>query len=455
MAFITNGITVIDNSGNAKPTAYVQFPDGTYQISAHPHNLSAVQNAGGTRVHTLDNPNAYNTSSGDGFGLWSAISGNYAIVGAPFEGDAGGINSGKAYIFNVTTGALLHTLNNPNPFGTSEGDNFGRALAISGNYAIVGAVFEDDAGGTTSGKAYIYNVTTGALVHTLNNPNPVGISVGDIFGVTVGISGNYAIVGAYQEDDTSSDSGKAYIYNVITGALVHTLNNPNAYSTSASDFFGRALAISGNYAIVSATFEDAVGASNSGKAYIFNVTTGALVHTLDNPSPFANDNYGFSVAISGNYAIVGVRSKDDNEFLDSGKAYIYNVTTGQLLHTLNNPNAYTTPDFDRFGTSVGISGDYAIVGANLEDSAGGTSSGKAYIFNVTTGALVYTLNNPNAYGTEETDNFGESVAISNNYAIVSTSFEDDAGGTSSGKAYIFAVKDLTLIDKLYTLACSP
>ena len=63
------------------------------------------------------------------------------------EDDAGGDNSGKAYIFNVTTGALVHTLDNPNAYGTSSADYFGGSVAISGNYAIVGAIGEDDAGG--------------------------------------------------------------------------------------------------------------------------------------------------------------------------------------------------------------------------------------------------------------------------------------------------------------------
>ena len=77
---------------------------------------------------------------------------------------------------------LLHTLNNPNAYGTSANDWFGEAVAISGNYAIVGAYGEGDAGGTYSGKAYIFDVTTGSLLHTLHNPNAYGTSAYDYFG---------------------------------------------------------------------------------------------------------------------------------------------------------------------------------------------------------------------------------------------------------------------------------
>jgi hypothetical protein len=161
-----------------------------------------------------------------------AISGNYAIVGAWGEDDAGGILSGKAYIFNVTTGALLHTLNNPNAYGTSAFDQFGESVAISGNYAIVGARVESDAGGGGSGKAYIFNVTTGALLRTINNLNAFGTSASDQFGFSVSISGNYAIVGAYAEDDAGGEfSGKAYIIDIVNGidlldqSVITNLNN--------------------------------------------------------------------------------------------------------------------------------------------------------------------------------------------------------------------------------------
>jgi len=395
-----------------------------------------------TLAYTLDNPNPFGTSADDQFAFSLAISGDHAIVGAQYEDDAGGTTSGKAYIYNVTTGTLVHTINNPNAYGTSGGDFFGLSVSISGDHAIVGAYGEGDAGsgGNGSGKAYIYNVTTGTLVHTLDNPSAYGTSEGDNFGFSVSISGDHAIVGAYGEGDAGGTySGKAYIYNVTTGALVHTINNPNAYASSHADYFGMAVAISGDRAIIGA-FGENEGGTYSGKAYIIDVTTGVLVYTLDNPNAYdtsAEDYFSGKVAISGDYAIVSAYGEDDAGGGSSGKAYIYNVSTGALVHTLDNPNPYGSSANDQFGMVVAISGDYAIVPAVSEDELTGYNSGKAYIYNVTSGALVKTLDNPNAYDTPINDGFGRSIAISDGRVIVGARDEDDAGGTSSGKVYIF------------------
>ena len=394
-----------------------------------------------TLAYTLDNPNPYGTSADDRFGFSVAISSNYAIVGAEREDDAGGFNSGKAYIYNLSDGSLAYTLDNPNAYGTSGSDDFGHSVAISSNYAIVGARYEDDAGGNESGKAYVYDLSDGSLAYTLDNPNADTTTVSDQFGNSVAMSDTHIIVGAPTEDDASGlNSGKAYIFSVSTGALVHTLDNPNAYGTSSGDWFGFSVAISSNYAIVGAYLEDDAGGVSSGKAYIFDVSDGSLTYTLDNPNAYdtsAGDWFGLSVSISDTYAIVGAYNEDDAGGIGSGKAYIFDLSDGSLTYTLDNPNPYDTSLGDFFGRSVSISDTYAIVGADTENDAGGIESGKAYIYDLSDGSLVNTLDNPNAYDTSAEDQFGRSVAISGNYAIVGAYREDDAGGLASGKAYVY------------------
>ena len=337
--------------------------------------------------------------------------------------------------------ALLYTIDNPNAYSTSASDYFGWSLSISGNYAIVSAYNEDDAGGTSSGKAYIFNITTGALLHTLDNPNAYSTSVKDFFGYSVSISGNYAIVGAYQEDDAGgTTSGKAYIFNVITGALLYTLDNPRlpAGNGTANNSFGYSVAISGNYAIAGSPGVSAPGYSDSGAAYIFDVTTGALVHTLNNPNAYGtslSDQFGLAVAISGNYAIVGAFAEDLNGTA-SGVAYIFDVTTGLLLHTLDNPNSYSTGASDQFGEKVAIDGNYAVVSAKYEDTANGLSNGSAYVFDVRTGELIGKLANPTYLNVSDTA-VRMPIGISGSYVITGHSQGTTNGSASSGYVRIW------------------
>jgi len=371
---------------------------------------------------TLNNPTP---ASSDIFGNSVAISGDYAIVGARLD-DTGAKNTGSAYIYvrSGTTWSLQSTLNNPT---TVAGDEFGHSVAISGDYAIVGA-YLDDTGANASGSAYIYvrNGTTWSLQATLNNPTPAAY---DQFGWSVAISGDYAIVGAIRDNTGATEAGSGYIYvrSGTTWSLQTTLNNP---TPADSEVFGYSVAISGDYVIMGAYNGD------GGIAYIYvrSGTTWSLQTTLNNPTPAAVDEFGVSVAISGDYAIVGAYG-DDTGATDVGSAYIYarSGTTWSLQSTLNNP---TPVAYDRFGYSVAISGDYAIIGAHNDDTGSG-DAGSAYIYvrSGTTWSLQATLNNPTPVAN---DWFGYSVAISGDYATVGAS-QDDTGATYTGSAYIYGV----------------
>ena len=327
----------------------------------------------GTQLHKLT---ASDGAGGDSFGRSVAIDGNYAVVGANNDDNDNGIDSGSAYIFDVTTGTQLHKLT------ASDGaasDQFGNSVAISSNYAIIGAFVDDDPNGSNSGSAYIYNVQTGTELHKLTASDA---AASDQFGNSVAISGNYAIVGSQYDDDNGSSSGSAYIFNVTTGTQLHKLT---ASDGVASDIFGWSVAIDGNYAIVGSKYDDGDNTS-SGSAYIFDVTTGTQLHKLTASDAANSDEFGRSVAINGNYAIVGAPYDDDD--VNSGSAYIFNVTTGTQLHKLT---ASDGAAYDYFGYSVAISGNYAIVTAYYDDD-NGLNSGAAYIFGPTEDSLLKITN---------------------------------------------------------------
>ena len=418
-----------------------------------------------TLVRTLSNPNAYGTSANDSFGNIVYMKGDYAFIGVEFEDDAGGTESGKLYIFNVTNGTLVKTLNNPNGYGTTANDRFtgypaagSSPIAVHNNYLAVGAPLEDDAGGTESGKAYIFETTTGdwsdtTLIRTLNNPNAFGTSTSDYFGRSLALFGNYCAVAAAYEDDTGTDInsvGRVYIFNVTTGALITTLNDPNPYGTKANDRFGDSnMYMDDSYLIVAAIGEGDASGTSSGKVYIFKTTTGdwtdaALIKTLDNPNAentSANNLFGQKLAVSGNYLIVGVPNEHVSGLYNSGTVYIFKTTTGDwtdtaLLHTIINPDDDGNAGADEFGYLIAASGDFATITAFRENDTNGTQSGKAYIYDLTTGTLVKTLYNPNAYGTSANDFFSQ-PAMDQDYILIGAPQEDEAGALGSGKVYVF------------------
>ena len=441
--------------GDETLTLTLDNGSGNIAITITDSSTTPANNTGttATLAQTLVNPNPDSTSAGDKFGYGAAIAGDYAIVGAYGEGTGITADSGKAYVYNVADGSLVYTLNNPNAYSTEGGDRFGYAVGISTTHAIVGAYQEDDAQGTTSGKAYVFDLSNGSLAYTLNNPAAGASSqygsADDHFGYRVSIGTTHAIVSAPQEWDAGADpslraSGKAYIFDLSNGSLAYTLNNPNAYGTTDYDRFGDRVAISDTYAIVSTAMEDDAGGTYSGKAYIYDLSNGSLTYTLDNPNPSgtsANDYFGISCAISDTHAIVGAYGEEDSGGSTSGKAYIYTLSNGSLLHTLDNPNAYNTSQGDNFGETVGISDTYALVSAPSEDDAQGGGRGKAYIFKISDGSLLATIDNPNTSSLYNP--LGDkAVGITDTHAILGSSDYDDSGGSStdsSGRAFIYNI----------------
>lgn len=439
-----------DGFGNS-----VAVTDNYMLVGAYGEDYSGGTNSGkayifntntGQLLHTLDNPNEYDTEQGDQFGIRVAMTDNYSVVAAPSEDDADGTDAGAVYVFNTTTGALLHTLDNPGTYGTNAGDDFGFSIDVFGNYIAVGAPNANDSEGTLEGRIYVYNASTGSLIHTIVNPNFFGPTSSDEFGHNVAINDDYIVVGAIGEG--TSDTGIAYVFDTATGDLLYSINDPNAFHTPNWDSFGCWVSVSGDYAVIGAYMEQDQRGDESGKAYIFHLPSGDLIHTIDNPNPFYtsdDDWFGSIVSMNGSYISVGAYKEDEDGQTDSGAAFIYKLELGaaapraeiDLLHTLDNPTDYGTAASDQFGGAIAMTDSHTIVGARFEDDAGGSASGKAYIFNTSTGALVHTLDNPNDYDTSAGDLFGESVAISDSYSVVGAPEEDDASGASSGKAYVF------------------
>ncbi len=353
--------------------------------------------------------------SGDRFGWCVAISGTTVVCGSSGDDDNGPA-SGSAYLFNTATGLQVAKLL---PDDGSAQDLFGHATAISGSTIIVGAYLDDDKG-TDSGSAYLFDSNTG---HQLAKLTSNDAADNDRFGFSVAISDDIAIVGAVWDDDSGDFSGSVYLFQTTTGQQFAKLTSSDG---EANDQFGMSVAISGTLVIVGAPFDDDHG-RDSGSAYLFDITTGKQVAKLLPNDGARHDRFGYSVAISGTTAAVGSPFDDDNG-LDSGSAYIFDITTGQqIAKLLPNDGAH----LDEFGHSVAISGLSTVVGVPSSNNIG-FSSGSAYLFDNITGNQIAKLLPKEG---DTFDLFGYSVAISGTTAIIGAPAED-SNGDDSGSAYI-------------------
>ena len=392
---------------------------------------------------------AVDAASNDLFGQAVAISGDTVAIGAYQDDDRGG-DSGSVYL-------LRRNLKGSDQWGVAakitaddgaSGDQFGQMVALDGDTLVVGAAF-DDVAGADAGSVYVFYRNRGGpdnwgLVAKLTAENA---SAGDFFGSAVAVSGDRILIGAFADDDVGSASGAAYLFERNRGGADNwgQVAKLTATDAEATDQFGFSVALSGDTAVVGAHFESSAG-NYGGAAYVFERNQGGAdawgqTAKLGARDGRANDQFGFAVAIGGKTILVGAPGKDDVG-ASAGAAYVFVPDRGAAVRwrqaaKLGPADADAG---DRFGESVALSGETALVGARRNSDAG-EETGSAYVFGRNQGGtdnwgqLVKLIAADIAGG----DQFGVSVAIDGNFALVGSPFED--GVTSAtGAAYIFQLQ---------------
>lgn len=393
-------------------------------------------------IKVIENPNASELASNDQFGFSLSISDEYLAVGSPFEHTENEAlnNSGVVYVFETGGFNLLTTLFNENSYGTSLNDYYGSAVAICDTALVVGAYREDSDDGLNNGSVYQYalngknNITAGYLDETVKTTIfNEEIQAGDGSVLSFDMNDEYLAVGSYKDDTTGVTSGIVHIYNPNTGALLKTINNPNNYDTTEGDGFGSKVLLNGSTLIVSAPFEDKVNFSSAGVVYVFDLLTDTLITTIENPDEtLVSENlWGRSIAVKNNLlALVGQFSR---------KIYLYNLVTGQLIREIGDGSAVNV-----IGTEMVFTDRYLVASGLSHDGY----SGRVYVFDYTTGDLVYTIDNPNTYGGTGSDYFSKAIAANNKLLAVSASREDSAEKNNIGLVYIFNIDDGSFITTL-------
>ena len=387
--------------------------------------------------------------------------------------DANGLNTmsgaGSVYVFkrNASTWTQQAKLVAGD---RNNGDVFGTDVSISGDYIIVGASYEDDdVNGSNplsaAGSAYIFK-RDGSIWTQEAKLLAQDRESNDYFGHCVCIDGDYAIIGAHYEDDDINGenekqaAGSAYIFK-RSDVLWNQEAKLVALDRDAGDTFGGSVSISGDYAIVGALNDedDALGASPlsfAGSAYIFkrSLTSWNQDIKLTASTRASYDYFGNAVSISGNFAIVAAY-KEDEDFSESntvssaGSAYIFKLA-GENWISEAKVVASDREENDFFASDVCITTERALVGAKYEDylAVGGSvydNAGAAYMYEIPAeNASSISLVSFSAqvsrgkvelfWNTESETNNAKFILYRNDLAIA---FIDGAGNSSEAHDYFF------------------
>ncbi|MFV1968292.1 MAG: FG-GAP repeat protein [Pirellulaceae bacterium] len=333
------------------------------------------------RSGTNWNETAVLATSGRGF-PWDArpvaVSNDRILVGgrSKVEHDENGIESGAVFVFEkreLDWAEVAAVW----PSDPEEGNGFATALAISGDRMIVGAPRDDDRG-AQSGSAYIFEKSESGWSEAAKL-TARDAAQGDRFGKAVALDDDRVVVGAARAGITP---GSAYIFEKL-GATWTEVARLTSGDATAGDDFGASVAMSGNRVVVGAPRDDDNG-RYSGSAYIFEKRESgwAQVAKLTPKDGTASDWFGNSVAISGDRVVIGATSGGNREV---GAAYVFEGS-GAAWNEVARLAAGDGHQYDRHGFSVAMSGDTVVVGAPVVgapsccDQRSGPRPGSAYVY---------------------------------------------------------------------------
>ena len=387
--------------------------------------------------------------SNDEFAWSLGIDGNTLISGSPLSDDNGG-NSGTAYIFNWDGRAWNESIKLVADDGR-EGDWFGKSVAVYGDTAVVGAnlddgplrdgFFDDD-----TGSAYVFERLQGTdgevWQQTAKLRAEPQIEWAE-FGFDVEIDGDAIIVSAWHDPAAGFNTGAVYVFRRDGDEWAQEAQLLPG-DPDAGDEFGIAIAIDGDTVLVGAPRDDE-NAPDSGAAYVFR-RVGEVWRQetiLRTPDSAEGDNFGWSVALDGDRALIGAPFHD-SEKPDGGGAYIFersgNVWNEAQRLLPNDPFLGAW-----FGRAVGIAGDFLVVGAPRFDSVvtDGIANelfniGVSYVFHRSDEGWTQ-ITQLRADDAGEGDDFGWTIAMTKEIALIGAWLDDTQAGVDTGSLYSFVV----------------
>ncbi len=369
-----------------------------------------------------------------GFGAAIAANARWIAVGEPGN-DEVSPDAGVVHVFDARTGRHLRKLTAQDGV---EPRQFGLSVAIWGNLLLVGAPFDSEMG-ANAGAAYLFDLRNGAQLAKWTVFDGLA---GDIFGCSVAIWGDFAVIGALGEDTLGAEAGAAYVFRVSTGAGLHKLT---ASDGALDHRFGLSVALQNGVAVIGAPQADGA-AAGSGAVYLFDAETGEQADKFESGVGGAGDYFGMSVAIDGSLVMVGAPGHDLLA-ADSGTVFFFDWKQGAQLAAVSN-GIYNAID-DGFGSSVALSEGMALVGASSKAGY----RGAAYRIDLRNGLVPEQILAPDG---KALDFFGQALALSANQMFIGAPYEDTLANNAGSVHWIRgAAATLPLKSQLRTSSAAP
>jgi hypothetical protein len=312
-------------------------------------------------------------------------------------------------------------------------DRFGTAVTIEGTTLLVGSPY-DDVGNcfVDCGSVYVFT-GSGSNWSEQAHLTAADASRSDYFGFALDLAGDTAVIGAFGADCSEGfDCGAAYIFtHSDTGwtQQAKVIASDAAYAT----FFGSAVAIDGDTILVGAPGSDCAAGEDCGAVYVFTRTDSGWVEQakLTAANAAGSDFFGSAIALDGTTIVVGAYGVNCAAGTECGAAYLFTGSGSNWSEQGQLVASDVTVD-DQFGSAVAIEGGTAVVGAR-----GSGCCGAAYVF-TGSGASWSQQAKLTAADTTGDDYLGVSVALSGDTIVVGASRHDCPAGSNCGAAYLFS-----------------
>lgn len=309
-------------------------------------------------------------------------------------------------------------------------DQFGCAVAVNGEYALIGAVLNE--------AAYVFQQVNGSWVE-MQKLVGSGVKKFDRFGIAVALTDRFAFVGAHHDVNGDVESGSVFVFELIDGEWVEVQRLvPSDATGSIWWSFGRSISVDGSYLLVGADDGRTDQGVCTGAAYVFELVDGEWVEVqkLTPSDGEFGDSFGNAVVLDGNYAFIGNDGGDNAQGVFTGSVYVFKRVGGRWVEMQElNPSDGI---FDNhFGSVIAFDDPYLLVGdwgARNEDR--GVECGAVYVF-LRVGESWFEVFKLVPSDGEEGDMFGVfGVALEGRTALIGSMW-DDVDGVSTGSVYVF------------------